>query len=223
MNPAEINLDCITAFLGGIVLSFTPCVYPLIPVTVGFIATSSGGARLKAFILSLLYVNGLSLGYSILGLLAALTGKIFGFLSLHPFTYILAGTLIVLFGLWVLEIIRFNYSLKLKFTLQRKRPLFASFLLGFTNSFLISPCITPVLGAIMSYISAKQNLFYGAVLLFIFGYGLGFILLLSGTFSSILFYLPKSGKWMVYVKKLLGLLILFSGFYFLYLGIQRLR
>lgn len=201
-------------------VSFTPCVYPLIPVSVSYISIRSN-SKLKGFILSLIYVTGIAFTYSILGLIASSTGKIFGSISNHPVTYLAVGAVIFVFGLSMLDL--FNISLGANFNnpLLKKKGYFSIFLLGITSGFIISPCLTPVLGSILAYLATRKNIFYGMSLLAVFAYGMGLVLILSGTFAGVLANLPKSGKWMVYFKKVAGILLIFIGIYFIYTGMRR--
>lgn len=213
--------DFIEAFVGGVILSFTPCVYPLIPITVGYIGVRSGGSKHRGFVLSLLYVTGMAITYSLLGLLASLTGRIFGSFSSHPLTLIIVGLIIIVFGVSML-----NGFMSLpnfvKIPNVKKRGYFSVFLLGLTSGLVVSPCVTPVLFAILSVIFAKKNLIYGMGLLLSFAYGMGLILVLVGTFSSILVNLPKSGKWLVYIKRACAFILLAAGAYIVYIGIRRI-
>jgi thiol:disulfide interchange protein DsbD len=94
--------------------------------------------------------------------------------------------------------------------------------LGLTSGLIIGPCLTPALGAILAYLATKKHIIYGTTLLFCFAYGMGFLLILVGTFSGLLANLPKSGKWMVYIKRLAAFILLAMGAYFIYVGIRRL-
>lgn len=216
------SIDYLKAFLGGIGISLTPCVYPLIPITIGYIAVSAAGSRLKGFLLSLVYVTGVAVTYSILGLLASLTGTIFGRISSSPITFSLVGVIIILFGLsmWDLFIIPLPKFIKLP--ALKKQNYFSTFLLGLSSGLIASPCLTPVLGSILAYLTIKKNLLYGITLLFCFAYGMGFLLIIFGTFSALLVNLPKSGKWMLYIKKIFSFILIAVGIYFIYSGLTRL-
>lgn len=216
------SLDYLKAFLGGMGMSLTPCVYPLIPITVGYIGAASAGSKLKGFISSLIYVTGIAVTYSILGLLAALTGTIFGRISSHPLTYLIVGVIIILFGLSMLEFFRIPLPNFFKPRQHKKHSYFSTFLLGLTSGLIVSPCLTPVLGSILLYLATKKNLLYGATLLLSFAYGMGLILILAGTFSTLLVNLPKSGKWMVYMKRFCASILVIIGLYFIFTGIRRL-
>jgi len=220
MIPLNENLSYLTAFSGGILLSLTPCVYPLIPITAGYIGASSGGSRLKGFILSLVYVSGLAVAYSLLGLAASLTGKIFGAISINPITRIATGVIVILFGLSMLDLFTFPLPNIIKAPVFKKRGYFSVFLLGLSSALLISPCVTPALGSILICLAQKKNIFYGMTLLFSFAYGMGLLLILVGTFSAVLLALPKSGKWMAYIKKACAIIIMAVGVYFIYNSIR---
>lgn len=220
MNVSGSPFDYLAAFLGGLLVSFTPCVYPLIPISAGYIGVRANGSRLKGFFLSLLYVTGLAITYSILGLFASLTGTIFGKISSNPVTYFLAGAIIILFGLSVLDLFIIPLPNLIKPPFFKKQNYFSTFLLGLSSGLIISPCLTPVLGSILVYSATKKNLLYAASLLFSFAYGMGLVLILIGTFSSLLLSLPKSGKWMSYMKKICGIILLGMGIYFIYKGIR---
>ena len=197
MNLSGNPIDYLVAFFGGVLLSFTPCVYPLIPISAGFIGVSAAGSKLKGLFLSLVYVTGVAITYSILGLIASLTGKFLGAISANPVTHIVAGVIIILFGLSMLDIFRIPLPAIIKLPKVKKGNYFSVFFLGLSSGLLVSPCVTPVLGAILAYLTTKKNILYGMALLFSFAYGMGLILILLGTFSTVLLSLPKSGKWMV--------------------------
>ncbi len=201
-------------------ISLTPCIYPLIPISVSYISVKSN-SRFKGFILSLVYVTGIAFTYSILGLIASLTGKIFGSISNHPITHLAVGVVIVIFGLSMLDLFNVSFGTNFNSPVFKKKGYFSIFLLGITSGFIISPCLTPVLGSILSYLATRKNIFYGMSLLAVFAYGMGLVFILSGTFAGILANLPKSGKWMVYFKRAAGILLVFIGLYFIYAGITR--
>ncbi|MBN2831370.1 MAG: sulfite exporter TauE/SafE family protein, partial [Candidatus Omnitrophica bacterium] len=216
MNLSGNPTDYIFAFLGGIAISFTPCIYPLIPVSVSYIGAKSS-SRLKGFILSLIYVSGIALTYSALGLFASLTGKFFGSISSNPLTHILVGAVIMVFGISMFGLFRVPCitNPKVNKPSLNNKNYFSIFLLGAASGFIISPCLSPVLGSILSYLATRKNIAYGISLLASFAYGMGLILILSGTFSGFLTNLPKSGKWMVYFQRLAGVILLATGAYFI--------
>lgn len=219
MKALAIPPDYLKAFFGGMLLSITPCLYPLIPVSAGYIGIKAGGLKLKAFALSLVYVTGIAVTYSALGITASLYGKIFGSFFPASVANILAGAIIILFGIGMLDILHLSLPKSIKLPAVQKEGYLPIFVLGLSSGLLISPCITPALGAILAYLATKQNIVYGATLLFVFAYGMGVILILTGTFSAVLVRLPKSGRWMHYVKKICAFLLLIMGAYFVFSGI----
>jgi len=219
MTLSGSPIDYIFAFLGGALVSFTPCVYPLIPVSVVYISARSGKSKIRSFVLSLIYVSGIAATYSILGLIASLSGMIFGKISSHPFTLIAVGIIIILFGASML-LDFFSVSWQPPKVDTNKKGYLTTFLLGASSGLVASPCLTPALASILAYLSAQKNIFYGMSLLVVFAYGMGLIFILAGTFSSILINLPKSGRWMFYVKRAGALIIMVLGLYFIYRGIR---
>lgn len=222
MNLSGNPLDYLVAFFGGVLLSFTPCVYPLIPITASSIGIRAAGSKLKGLTLSMVYVTGVAITYSILGLLASLTGTIFGRVSSHPLTYFFVGVIVVIFGISMLDVFSISIPNLFRSPGLKKDNYFSTFMLGLSSGLVISPCITPVLGAILAYLTTKRNLLYGASLLFSFAYGMGFILILIGTFSAILVSLPKSGKWMLYIKRAFSFILIGMGLYFIFKGLRQL-
>lgn len=208
--------DYISAFTGGVLVSFSPCVYPLVPITLGFIGVKGSAGRLRGFYLSLVYVLGIAVTYSLLGLIAALTGKLFGQISTHPLSFLIVGNVCIIAGLSFFDIITFNFAgLHLQNKVKRTGSYFSVFLLGLVSGLGVGSCTAPALGVILNYVAIKQNLIYGASLLFVFAYGVGFLLILVGTFSSLLLNLPKSGEWLMRIKKACGFILIAIGEYFL--------
>ena len=203
-------------FIGGVLISFTPCVYPLIPITVGFIGASSQ-SKLRGFILSLAYVLGVAITYSILGMIAALTGRFFGSLTTNPIVYLVVGNIFIILALsmfGVFDIPIFNFGLKP--AAIKKKGIIPAIAIGLVSGFVVAPCTAPALGAILAYVATKQSVLFGAGLLFCFAYGMGFLLILIGTFSGAVALLPKSGVWLSRIKKICGLVLLLVGEYFLF-------
>ena len=122
-NPA---LAFVAVFLAGVLVSFTPCVYPVIPLTLGFIGARSAGSRWKGFVLSLFYVLGMALMYAVLGLFASLSGKLFGAVGSHPVTYFIVANVCLFLGLSMLGVLRFrSYRSGPAFSFRKKRGILA--------------------------------------------------------------------------------------------------
>lgn len=224
MNLVNLSggpFDFLIAFFGGVLVSFTPCVYPLIPISAGYIGVRSIGSKGKGFALSLIYVTGVAVTYSLLGVIASLTGTFFGALSTNPVSYIIVGAVIIIFGLSMLDIFTINIPGAVKLPALKKGNYFSTFFLGLASGFIVSPCLTPVLGSILFYLTTKKNILYGATLLLSFAYGMGLLLIIIGTFSSELINLPKAGKWALIIKRAFSAALIAFGLYFIYTGIRR--
>ncbi|RKY31362.1 MAG: hypothetical protein DRP74_04990 [Candidatus Omnitrophota bacterium] len=210
------SIGYLGAFFAGVLVSFSPCTYPLIPITLSFIGVKGGASLKKGFILSSIYVLGISITYSILGFAAALTGKLFGQLANHPLSFLIIGNACIIAGLSFFDIINIDFS---KLFTQKKifkiKDYPSVFIFGLISGLAVGPCVAPALGVILLLVANKQNIIYGASLLFVFAYGVGFLLILVGTFSSLLLRLPKSGSWLGKLKKISGFVLIGMGEYFL--------
>ncbi len=204
------------AFGAGILTSFTPCVYPLIPITVGFIGAKSSSSKIRSLYLSLFYVLGLALVYASLGAFAALSGSFFGQISTNKWTYLVVGNIFLLFGLSMLDVfsLQFTFFQKLDPSPKGSRGGFGAFVFGGISALVAGPCTTPVLGTLLTYVASRQNIFFGFSMLFIFALGMGFLPVIAGTFTGIISSLPKSGGWMIKIKKSFGFLMILLGEYF---------
>lgn len=210
------SLGFIGAFLGGVVVSFSPCAYPLIPIVLGFIGVKAGSSRKRGLVLSLVYVLGLAITYSILGLIASLGGRLFGEISNHPLSYLVIGNVCIIAGLSFLDVFNISFAgIRLQDRIKARGDIFSALLLGLASGLIAGPCVAPVLGAILVYVASRQNILYGASLLFVFAYGVGFSLILVGTFSPLFMNLSRSGAWLARVKKVSGFILLAMGEYFL--------
>jgi thiol:disulfide interchange protein DsbD len=221
MTLSGSPFDYVLAFGGGILVSLTPCIYPLIPITVGLIGGSAGVSKIRGFLLSLSYVTGMAVIYSALGILASLSGSLFGVWSSYPVTNLAVGLVIILFGLSMLDLFAMPQLQFIKLPQVKHGNYFSAFLLGAASGLIVGPCLTPVLGSILLYLAKQKQILYGATLLFTFAYGMGLILILIGASSGLLVSLPKSGKWMAYIKRTCALILIGAGLYFIYLSIGR--
>jgi len=215
MNLAGSPLDFVLAFLAGVLFSFTPCVYPLVPITAGYIIAAASRSRLKGFLLSVIYALGVAVTYSALGLIASLTGKIFGQIAATPWPYLIVAVTCIFFGLSLWDVFKMTPPV---FNAKKVEggSLFSVFLLGLISGLVVGPCTAPALATILVYVSTRQNLFYGAMLLFCFAYGMCALLILVGTFSGVISSLPRSGVWLGRIKKICGLILIMTGIYFLF-------
>ncbi len=213
--------DFVFAFFGGLLASFTPCVYPLIPISTGYIVGNAQNSKIKGFLLSLFYVTGIAITYSSLGILAVLSGRIFGEFSVNPIVNLIYGILILIFGISMFDLFHFNFTLNLKAPVHRERSYLLALLLGLVSGLMISPCLTPILGAILTYLSTTKNIFYGGFLLLSFSYGMGLIFILIGNFGVTFTGMPRPGKWMVAIKQVCAVIIVLTGLYFIIAALRR--
>lgn len=206
------------AFTGGVLASLAPCVYPMIPIVSAYVGSRSAGekTRVKAFLLSLGYVVGMAVVYSLLGMIAALSGGFFGQISTSPWAMIIVANILILISLNILEVIPFPTWF------SSGRPwepavggVIGAFLVGAASGLVASPCTSPVLFGLLTYVATTQSVMYGGFLVFAFSMGMGILLIVVGTFSGLAAALPRPGQWMVGTKKALGLLMLFLAEYYL--------
>lgn len=212
-------LAYLAVFAGGVLVSFTACVYPVVPITIAFIGARSAGSRTRGFFLSLVYVLGMALTYTALGGIAALSGKLFGQLQTNPWTYFVMANICILMGLAMLEV--FILPVRTPAFIARLQPrgktrgLAGSLAVGAASGLVLGPCTAPVLAVLLSYVATRQHLMFGMSLLFVFALGMGVLLVVVGTFAGLLASLPKSGVWMARVNRLFGWILIGAGEYFL--------
>lgn len=218
------------AYLGGILASLTPCVYPMIPITVGVVGGMGPNRRSwrEIWVRAAAYVSGMAMVYSFLGVLAGLTGRVFGSFTNTSGWYLGLGIVFTLSALVMLDVIPFDpmqwwSQLRHKLGLRRKGvpaaeqrkelTLLGAFGLGASSGFIAAPCTTPVLTSILGFVAQTQSVGQGLVLMIGFSLGLGTILLVIAGFAGAIQILPRSGAWMLTVKKVSGAILLaFSGY-----------
>jgi thiol:disulfide interchange protein DsbD len=220
---SSVLFSAAICFGGGVLASLSPCVYPLLPVVATYVGSRSIGdrTRTKAFFMSLAYVLGLAVVYTALGMAAALTGSLFGGIASSPWARIAVANIFILLGLNVLEVIPLPFLSGRGGGKSRDRQgFFGAFTLGAASGIVASPCTAPVLGVVLTYVATTQDVIRGGVLLFAFSVGLGLLLMVVGTFAGVMTALPKPGNWMNLLKKLLGLIMIAIGEYYLILAGQ---
>ncbi|OGB96927.1 hypothetical protein A3F06_00850 [candidate division TM6 bacterium RIFCSPHIGHO2_12_FULL_36_22] len=208
----------ITSFLAGLAVSFTPCIYPMIPITAGVLQAHHGKNHWHNFLLALSYVLGIASIYSALGYVVAMSGDYFGYWLSNPWFVLF----MFLFFLYLAGSMFGFYDLKLPSVLTRKRAsikkggsFIYTFLVGMVSGTVASPCVSPALIAILGFVAHSERPLVGILSLFAFTLGMSSLLLLVGTFSSILSKLPRAGMWMLEINRALGFLILFIGVNFI--------
>jgi thiol:disulfide interchange protein DsbD len=202
-------------FLGGLALNLTPCVYPIIPITVSFFVGQASGKFGKSFFLALLYVLGLSITYSLLGVVAAMSGGLLGSSLQNPLVVIgIAAIFLVfassMFGAFEVRVPTFLSNL----AGGSKQGALGSFFMGLTVGIVAAPCIGPFVVSLLTFVAAKGDPYLGFLMFFVLSLGLGIPYLIFGTFTGLIKNLPNSGEWMVWVKKVFGVIMLGVAIYF---------
>ncbi|MCH8494882.1 MAG: thioredoxin family protein [Balneolales bacterium] len=204
-------------FFIGLALNLTPCVYPMISVTVSIFGGQDDSNITRVFFKALTYVLGIATMYSVLGVVAALSGGLFGGILQSPF--VLAGIGILLLGLALsmfgLYDIQMPYWLTSKLGGQNASGFIGVYISGLVVGVFAAPCIGPPIIALLAFVGAKGDPVFGFWSFFILSMGLGFPYLILGTFSGLLQKLPKSGVWMVWVKKVFGIVLVGVGLFYL--------
>ncbi len=204
-------------FAAGFLASLTPCVYPVIPIVMGFVGGRSQGRKLKGLVLSLFFVLGLSLVYSLLGVVAAKTGSLIGISFQNPVVVVAIAAVFIVMGLSLAGL--FSIPVPSWITSKASGGYRSEFLgaviVGGVSAIIAAPCVGPVLIALLSWISQSGNVFLGFWLTFVFSLGLSVIFLLAGTFSGAIASLPRGGGWMSAVKYFFAALLIAGGILFL--------
>ena len=204
------------AFAGGALVSFTPCIYPLVPVTAAYVGGTSRGSRSRAFFLSLSYAVGMAAIYSALGAAAALSGEVFGAEAASPAANIVVGTICILMGLSLFDLFRLPVpAFSADAGARRRGGAAGAFAFGMASGLVVGPCTAPVLGSLLVYVASRRNVPFGASLLFMFALGMALLPVLAGTFAGFLAALPRSGPWLSRVKKGSGAVLVAAGGAFL--------
>jgi len=202
-------------FAGGLALNFTPCVYPLIPITVSYFGGRSAQGKSGLIGHGICYIGGLALTNSFLGVVAALTGGLIGALLQSPLVLIAIAAVLLafamsLFGFW---------EIRLPFWLTQAvsksyTGFFGSFFMGITLGVVAAPCIGPFVLGLLTWVATLGDPLMGFVIFFTLSLGLGTPLFVLVLFSGQLAKLPKSGEWMNWVRRLMGWVLVGMAAYF---------
>ena len=195
------------AFGWGLAATMSPCVYPMIPITMAIIG-AKGSGKARGFTLSLALVLGMAVTYTTLGVVAALSGNIFGAFAQTPGFLIPVSLLFAVFALSLFGLFEIRLPDALQQTLQGNGPrrgVSGAFVMGLVLGPLAAPCVGPYLGTVLLAISQKGSVILGAAELFVFALGMGVLFLVVGTFSAAL---PRSGEWLTKLKHVMGLVVL---------------
>ena len=210
-------------FVAGLVTSLNPCIYPMIPITAGTLAgvNAQGRTRRRTVGLTVTYVSGLALFYALHGMIAGMSGSLFGTIGASFWARLVIGNLLLVFALAMLEVIPVRLPTRLAAWAGGlgggSYP--AVFLLGATSGLVAAPCGAPAFAAVLTWVATTRSALLGFIYLFIFSLGMSALLVVVGLFSGTLSALPRAGAWMAWIKKAAGVvLLLMSEYYFVKAG-----
>lgn len=219
-NPA---LALPLVFLGGVLTSLTPCIYPMIPITAAIVGgqstqTAAPAGKWRPIRLTVLYVLGLALAYATLGLIAGLSGTLFGAISTNPWLYFAMANVLMLAGLAMLDVIPVQLPASV---LQRVSAIgtagrgTGAFVMGAMSGLVAAPCSAPVMAAVLTWVTTTKSAALGFTYLFVFSLGMCTLLVAVGLSSGFLARLPRAGVWMVTVKRLFAIVMIGAAEYYL--------
>jgi thiol:disulfide interchange protein DsbD len=217
LASSSLILVVFAMFFLGIVTSFTPCVYPLIPITLNILGRGHGN-RLQTFARAYTYVLGMAITYAVLGVIAAGSGSLFGSVGNSP--WVLRGVSLVFLAMALSSFGLFEVTMpaawqtKIQGLTPGASGYLTSFLMGNLSGLIAGPCVGPVLVGLLTYVAQTKNLWLGFWSLFAFALGMGQLLLVVGISGSFLKHLPRSGAWMKASNIVLGLFMLGAFFYY---------
>lgn len=212
----SLFLSFILIFISGLALNLTPCVYPLIPITLGYFGGQSESKTSKLFLLSLLYVLGMAITYSFIGVITALSGSMFGALLQNPLVLIGIALVLLVLSLSMFGLYEFQLPASWMAKLGAARSgYFGALFMGLTMGIIAAPCIGPFVVGLLTFVGAKGDPIFGFFVFFVLALGLGFPYIFLGVFSGKIKSLPRSGEWMIGVKKLFGFILIGMAIYFL--------
>lgn len=205
-------------FAAGLLTSFTPCIYPMIPITAGLLggAGAAGRPARSRYLMIALYVAGLALVYAILGLLAGLTGSLFGTISANKWALLIMANLLLVAGLALLDVFPVSAGRGLlawasRFTAERP---WGAFMMGATSGLVAAPCGAPAFAAVLTFVAATGSAVLGFAYLLTFSLGMTAVLVLVGLSAGALAALPRGGAWMRWLKRAGGAALLLMAEYY---------
>lgn len=206
MEPTVVAESAISQLLSvfgaGIGTSLTPCVYPLIPITLALFGATAEAGRLRSFLLSVTYVLGIAATYTALGIFSAKTGAIFGSLLGHPVIVIALVVFLLLLTLYSLDLVSIGGVAQLQRVASAigGKGYRGAFLMGSVSGLVAAPCAGPWLVVVLGIAAASKSTVWGAVLLFTYALGMGLLFIALGTFPALIGRIPRSGNWLLGVK-----------------------
>lgn len=214
-NPA---LAIPIMFVAGVLTSLTPCVYPMIPITAGIVGGQNVGGKgrtRRTVVLTLAYVLGLALVYATLGLIAGLTGSMFGSISTNPWLYFIMANFLLIAGLAMLDVVHVPVPARFLIPTAGNGKASAAFGMGAASGLVAAPCSAPVMAGVLTWVGTTRNGGLGFVYLFVFSLGMTSLLIVIGLFAGSVTALPRSGKWMVWIKRAFAVILFGAAEYYL--------
>ena len=210
-------------FGAGVLTSLTPCVYPMIPITVSVISGTAreGQGKGRTLGLTITYVLGVATFYALLGTIAGLTGTLFGTVSASPWAMLAIGNLLIVFALAMLDVVPVPIPQRLmEWAGSREGGSYgAVFVLGATSGIVAAPCGAPAFAVVLTWVAATGAGLMGFVYLFVFSLGMTVLLVAVGLSAGSLALLPRSGRWMIWVKRFAAIVMLaMAEYYFVRAG-----
>lgn len=203
-------------FISGLALNLTPCVYPVIPITVSFFGSQNRESKGSTLIIALFYVLGIALIFALLGLISALAGQQWGFLFQNTWFVVIVGLIIFAMAASMFGAFEIQVPSKLMTSVVKSRQgVLGSLIMGLTVGFVIAPCAAGIIIGLVGLVAKLGIVAKGTLLFFVMGLGLGLPYLFLATFSGLLAKRPKPGAWMSWVRQLFGILLIGVGFYFI--------
>lgn len=210
------------AYLGGVLYSFAPCIYPMIPITASIVGGQTVGTerrnKRRAITLTFAYVLGLALFYAILGLFAGMSGTMFGSVSTNPWLHLAIANLLILAALAMLDVIpvRLPAALAARAASAGEGGRIAgAFVMGAASGLVAAPCGAPVMVTVLTWVSLTKSAALGFLYLFVFSLGMCTLLIAVGISVGVLGVLPRAGGWMIWVKRIFALIMLIMAEYYL--------
>ena len=214
-------LTFLAIFFIGITLNLTPCVYPMLSVTVSLFGSQTETKFLRVFFKAVIYVLGIATMYSVLGVIAALGGGLFGSWLQSPWVL---GCIAVL--LFALALSSFGlYQIQMPFWLTSKlggtsgSGFVAVYFSGLVVGVFAAPCVGPPVIALLTFVASKGSASFGFWAFFTLALGLGFPYLILGTFAGLLKKIPRSGSWLVWVERIFGVILTGAALFYLSLAV----
>jgi cytochrome c-type biogenesis protein len=215
-HPATALL---VVYAGGVVTSLTPCLYPMIPVTVSIVAGSRGASRRSTRMsLAATYVLGLAGAYAGLGLIAGLTGTLFGSISTNPWMLFVMANVMLAASAMMADVIPVPIPQRLRdrsATMGEGGRYAGVLVMGIVSGLVAAPCGAPVMAAILTWVSATKSAWLGFLYLFVFSLGMSSLLLAFAFVADSSLRLPRAGPWMLWVKRAVAIILLGVAEYYL--------